>query len=136
MARADFELRSRFKHGCRRVSTPFDTAAKSTPVTIVTAGQLPIVGPGDALIRLAPASGHQHGADVACPTCSGHQEVRAQLFELMESVRRGLRPSFSRVIVDATAMSDPQSAIDAVAGKLAATALRDHVVARNFHLVG
>ncbi|MEO5805151.1 hypothetical protein [Devosia sp.] len=91
--------------------------------------------PDDALIRLSPDSGHGHDAGVVCMACAGRVEIRALLFELLESVRQGLRTPFRSVVVDATALPDARKVIDAVAGRLPATAMRDHTVARSFHLV-
>lgn len=115
------------------MSTPFDTGAKSIPVTVVSGGMF-AVRPHDVLIRLSPNIGHGHEAGVVCLACSGRVDVRALLFELLESVRQGLRPPFRSVMVDASALPDPQQVIDAIAGRLPATAFRDHTVARNFHL--
>lgn len=115
------------------MSTPFDRGARSIPVTVVTGGMFAIK-PDEALIRLSPDSGHGHEAGVVCIACAGRTEIRALLFELLESVRQGLRTPVRSVVVDASALPDPQRVVDAVAGRLPATALRDHTVARNFHL--
>ena len=116
------------------MSTPFDRQGKSIPVTVVTGGMFALK-PGDVLIRLSVDSGHGHDSGVVCIACAGRVEIRALLFELLESVRQGLREPFRSVVVDASALPDAQKVLDAVAGKLPATAMRDFAVARNFHLV-
>lgn len=115
------------------MSSPFDTG-KSIPVTIVTGGAVFALQSDAALIRMARDSGHGHDAGVVCVACAGRVEIRALLFELLEGARQGLRPPFTSVVVDVSALDDAQPVIDAIAGRLPATAFRDHTVARNFHL--
>jgi hypothetical protein len=110
---------------------------KSIPVTLITnPGQLVPVDADTALLRLPANSGHGHADGEVCVACSGQTDVRALLYNLLEEHRRNLRPAFSRVVVDATAVADKQKIIDALTGKLPARALRDHTVARMFVLVG
>jgi hypothetical protein len=68
--------------------------------------------------------------------CAGRGDVRAILFDLLEEVRLGMRPVFTSVVVDASAVIEPGVVIAALTGKLQATALRDHTVARRFYLAG
>jgi len=106
------------------------------PVTIVAdAAALPRFGGRDtALVKLEPAP-HAHGAGENCIACDTRGDVRVLLFELDEKLKRGLVEPFIRVVVDATAAADPQAVADAlVPGRIAAKALRDHMVARRFHL--
>jgi hypothetical protein len=63
-------------------------------------------------------------------------DVRALLFDLLEGARQGLRPQFSRVVVDASAVTDSSVVVAALTGRLPAQALRDHTVARRFYLAG
>jgi hypothetical protein len=63
-------------------------------------------------------------------------DVRALLFDLLEGAKQGLRPGFSKVVVDASAVADTAQVIAALQGKLPAQALRDHTVARSFYLAG
>ncbi|ODT80296.1 MAG: hypothetical protein ABS76_16515 [Pelagibacterium sp. SCN 64-44] len=106
------------------------------PVTIITApSQMAGLDPDAALIRLPANSGHGHADGAVCVACAAQVDVRALLYNLLEEQRRGLRPAFKRVVVDACAV-DPQQVVAALTGKLPAQALRDHTVARMFYLVG
>lgn len=105
------------------------------PVTLVTRpGQFAALDADAALIRLPANSGHGHLDGEVCIACSGQTDVRALLHNLLEEHKRGLRPTFSRVVVDASALADPQQVVLALTGKLPAQALRDHTVARTFYL--
>src|SRR5690606_894395 len=110
-------------------STPIPVTLSTDPVD---ATSLP---PATALLRLPANSGHGHADGQVCLACAGQTDVRALLFNLLEEQKRGMRPPFSQVIVDASAVSDPNQVVAALTGKLPATALRDHVVARSFKLV-
>jgi G3E family GTPase len=117
------------------MTSPFTRRAQSVPVTVVTdATQLPESADGTAVIRLEPPL-HDHAPGAECVACESRGNVRVLLFELDEKLRRGMVPPFARVVVDATGVADPQAVADAiVAGRLPAMGLRDHAVARNFHL--
>lgn len=117
------------------MTTPFDKLEHSIPVTVVTQpAVVGTTGDGIAVIRMEPGR-HDHGSGVACVACAAQGDVRALLFDLLESWRRGHRPGFSRVVVDATALPDASSVIDRlIPGKVPALGLRDHAVAKNFHL--
>lgn len=106
------------------------------PVILVTAPGplLTDLDAGTALLRLPANSGHGHADGEVCIACSGQTDVRALLFNLIEEQRRGMRPAFQRVVVDASAVRDRQRVLDALTGKLPAQALRDHAVARLFFL--
>ena len=107
------------------------------PVTLVTdPGRLVPLDRGTALVRLAANTGHGHADGFQCVACAGRGDIRAILFDLLEEVRLGLRPAFTRVVVDASAVAEPGVVIEALTGKLPATALRDHTVARKFYLAG
>lgn len=107
------------------------------PVTLVTsAGKLLPLDSDTALVRLAANTGHGHEDGAQCVACAGRGDVRAILFDLLEEVRLGMRPAFSRVVVDASAVVDCAKVVEALTGKLQATALRDHTVARRFYLAG
>jgi hypothetical protein len=115
----------------------FMTSNKTIPVTLITKpGQLLSLDADTALVRLPANTGHGHDDGDHCIACAAQADVRALLFNLLESQRRGLRPTFSRVVVDASAVKDPQQVVLALTGKLPAQALRDHTVARTFLLVG
>jgi hypothetical protein len=107
------------------------------PVTLITEpGQLAPLDADTALIRLPANSGHGHADGDTCVACAAQTDVRALLYNLLESQRRNMRPGFSRVVVDASAVSDTARVVAALTGKLPAQALRDHTVARMFVLVG
>ena len=107
------------------------------PVTLITApGQFVPIDGDTALIRLPANTGHGHADGDACIACAGQTDVRALLYNLLEEHRRDMRPAFSRVVVDASGVRDPQQVVLALTGKLPAQALRDHTVARMFVLVG
>ena len=101
------------------------------PVTIITEpGKLVPVDGDTALIRLAANSGHGHADGDTCVACAAQTDVRALLYNLLEEHRRNMRPAFSRVVVDASAVSDKGQVAAALTGQLPARALRDHTVAR------
>jgi len=114
--------------------TPYAKLANPIPVTVV---MMPVVGATDdgvAVIRIEPTH-HNHASGVECIACAAASDIRAILFDLLESVRQGQRPMFTRVVVDASALPDPQDVIDRLTpGRLPALGLRDHAVARNFTL--
>ena len=105
------------------------------PVVVVTeARPLLALEAGTVLLRLPANSGHGHADGEHCIACATRTDVRALLHDLLEEVKRGMRPAFTRVLVDASALPDPAVVIAALTGKLPAQALRDHSVARLFYL--
>ena len=117
------------------MSTPFDSAPASIPVTVVTsAGALPPPEPGAARLRLQPAL-HEHAPGGECPACAARSDIRALLFDLLQRARQpGENPVLS-VVVDASALGDAAPIIDRLRrGRVPALGLRDHTVARSFHL--
>lgn len=107
------------------------------PVTVITEPKRLLALDADtALLRLPANSGHGHEDGGQCIACAMRTDVRALLFDLLEGARQGLRPAFSKVIVDASAVVDKAGVIAALQGKLPAQALRDHTVARSFYLAG
>ncbi|SEQ47048.1 hypothetical protein SAMN05428969_3161 [Devosia sp. YR412] len=107
------------------------------PVTLVTEpGRLLALDADTALLRLPANTGHGHDDGAQCPACAMRTDVRALLFDMLEGARQGLRPGFSKVVVDASAVTDTARVVDALMGKLPAQALRDHTVARSFYLAG
>ena len=72
-----------------------------------------------------------------CLCCTAGSDIRTSLFELHEMVQRQLGRSFSRVIVETTGLADPAPVVNQlISGGSHVTGLRDHVVARRFHLAG
>ena len=107
------------------------------PVILITEpGHLLALDADTALLRLPANSGHGHEDGAHCMACAMRTDVRALLFDLLEGARQGLRPGFTKVVVDASAVNDTSVVIAALTGKLPAQALRDHTVARLFYLAG
>lgn len=72
-----------------------------------------------------------------CLCCTAGSDVRTSLFELHETIQKQFGRSFSRVIVETTGLADPAPVVNQIIpGGAPATGLRDHVVARQFHLAG
>jgi hypothetical protein len=116
------------------MSTPFDKAVSSIPVTVVTtADARQHVDPGAKLLRLEPAL-HEHDPGTECIACAARGDIRALLFDLLQTSRGDQRP-LTAVIVDASALRDPRPIIDRLqSGVVPAFGLRDHTVLRSFHL--
>ena len=107
------------------------------PVTVVTEKRRLLALDADtALLRLPANTGHGHEDGSHCVACAMRSDVRALLFDMLEGVKLGLRPPFTKVVVDVSAVPDPSVVIAALTGKLPAQALRDHTVARLFYLAG
>ena len=114
------------------MSSPFDPLPASVPVTVVTHGPVP-AEPSARVIHLEAAL-HEHEPGDECVACAARGDIRAMLFDLLQASRNDLRPLTS-VLVDATDLKDAQPVIDRLErGKLPAFGLRDHTVARSFHL--
>lgn len=115
---------------------PFARRATSVPVTVVTnpSALNALRRPDTAVVHLdAPLHAHQSGTE--CVACEARGNVRVLLFELQEKLRLGMAEPFCSVVVDASAVADVTAVADAlIPGKLPAFGLRDHTVARNFHL--
>jgi hypothetical protein len=106
------------------------------PVLVVTqANAMPQLAPSDTLLRLPRNSGHGHADGTTCVACSAQTDVRALLYNLLLDRDSGTE-TFTRVIVDASAVSEPLQVMFALTGKLPAQALRDHTVAKRFYLQG
>jgi hypothetical protein len=114
------------------MTSPFDPAPQSIPVTVFTHGPVP-ADPGAQLLHLEPAL-HDHEPGSECVACAARGDIRALLFDLLQASRHEQRP-LTAVTVDATRLRDAQPIIDRLEkGKLPAFGLRDHTVARSFHL--
>lgn len=116
------------------MSTPFDKASSSIPVTVVTThGAETFADPAARVVRLEPAL-HEHEAGGECVACAARGDIRAILFDLLQSARSEQRPLTS-VVIDASALKDAKPVIDRLErGVVPAFGLRDHTVARSFHL--
>ena len=117
------------------MSTPFDKATSSIPVTVVTTGGAEkYADPGAAIIHLEPAL-HEHEPGSECIACAARGDIRALLFNVLQSSREpGQNPVLS-VVVDASDLKDAKPVIDKLErGVVPAFGLRDHTVLRSFHL--
>ena len=116
------------------MSTPFDKTASSIPVTVVTTpGAEKFALPGAKILHLEPAL-HEHDPGNECVACAARGDVRALLFDLLQSSRAEQRP-LTAVVVDASDLNDAKPIIDRLErGIVPAFGLRDHTVARSFHL--
>ena len=93
------------------MSTPFDKASSSIPVTVVTTpGAQNHAGAGARLLHLEPAL-HEHERGGECVACAARGDIRAMLFDLLQQSRAEQRPLTS-VVVDASSLADPQPVID------------------------
>jgi hypothetical protein len=113
--------------------TPFDKATSSIGVTVVTSDAVPEQPDDVALLRLEPAL-HDHPPGAECVACAARGDIRAMLFDLLHEARTGSRKPFSRVVIDASRLRDPQPVIDRLDPHSPAIGLRDHTVAKSFHL--
>lgn len=121
------------------MTTPFDRASKGIAVTVVTgASNLPL--PLDSLARGTSLNDmavvrlggplHSHTGGDTCIACASAGDVRLALFDLLQTPKRP-----TRVVVDARGVADPTQVIERlIPGRQPAAALRDHTVARSFHL--
>lgn len=116
------------------MSTPFDKTASSIPVTVVTtADAMKYASPGAKLLHLDRAL-HQHEAGNECVACAARGDIRAMLFDLLQSSRTEQRP-LTEVVVDASDLDDAKPIIERLEiGTVPAFGLRDHTVLRSFHL--
>jgi len=72
-----------------------------------------------------------------CICCTATSDIRTSLYELHQAVLEGVMPDVSRVVIETTGLADPAPIINSlIAGGTPALGLRDHIVARHFHLSG
>ena len=116
------------------MSTPFDKTSSSIPVPVVThADALKFIEPGAKVLHLEPAL-HEQDTSNDCVACAARGDVRALLFDLLQTSRTEQRPLTS-VVVDASDLKDSKSIVDRLeTGTVPAFGLRDHTVLRSFHL--
>jgi hypothetical protein len=116
------------------MTTPFDSSAASIPVTVVTRRGAPVTAaPGVRLLRLERAL-HEHVPGTECPACAARGDVRAMLFDLLQTARAEQRP-LTAVVVDATSLDDARPIVERLqSGLVPAFGLRVHTVLRSFHL--
>ena len=115
-----------------RSVAPFQPARVSIPVTVITSGEVP-VAPEGVVLTLDPPL-HRHPAGHECPACAARSDIRTMLFDLMTERQLGTVVPFRHVLVDARQLPDIQPILDRLEAKAPANGLRDHTVARSFHL--
>lgn len=115
------------------MGTPFDKATSSIGVTVVTSDAVPQQPDDVAVLKLEPSL-HDHPQGQECVACAAAGDVRAMLFDLLSEARSGARKPFSRVMIDASRLADPQPIIDRLDPHSPAVGMRDFTVARSFHL--
>ncbi|CDN96259.1 CobW family GTP-binding protein [Agrobacterium tumefaciens] len=72
-----------------------------------------------------------------CICCTATSDIRTSLYELHQAFLEGVMPEISRVVIETTGLADPAPIINSlIAGGTPAIGLRDHIVARHFHLSG
>ena len=72
-----------------------------------------------------------------CICCTASSDIRTSLYELHQAFLEGVMPEISRVVIETTGLADPAPIINSlIAGGSPALGLRDHIVARHFHLSG
>ncbi len=72
-----------------------------------------------------------------CICCTASSDIRTSLYELHQAFLEGVMPEISRVVIETTGLADPAPIINSlIAGGTPALGLRDHIVARHFHLSG
>lgn len=72
-----------------------------------------------------------------CICCTATSDIRVSLHELHDAVEKGQVSPVDRVIIETTGLADPAPIINSlIPGGAPAIGLRDHIVARNFHLAG
>ncbi|UXU00394.1 CobW family GTP-binding protein [Agrobacterium tumefaciens] len=72
-----------------------------------------------------------------CICCTATSDIRTSLYELHQAFLEGVVPGVSRVVIETTGLADPAPIINSlIAGGTPALGLRDHIVARHFHLSG
>ena len=114
------------------MTSPFDPAPQSIPVTIITHGPVP-AEPAARILHLEPAL-HDHEPGGECIACAARSDIRAILFDLLQTARADQRP-LTAVTLDASDLRNAQPIIDRLEpGRIPALGLRDHTVAKSFHL--
>ncbi|NTE89532.1 CobW family GTP-binding protein [Agrobacterium rubi] len=109
-----------------------DPSMASTAVIINEFGSVPI---DHNLVRTG--SERYFKTTTGCICCTATSDIRVSLFDLHEALLRGEVPLVSRVIIETTGLADPAPIINSIIpGGAPAMGLRDHVVARHFHLAG
>ncbi|SMD17622.1 GTP-binding protein [Rhizobium sp. RU36D] len=107
-----------------------DPAMNGTAVIVNEFGSVPI---DHDLVRTGSETYFR--TTTGCICCTATSDVRASLSDLHEARMRGEVPPISRVIIETTGLADPAPIINSIIpGGAFAMGLRDHVVARHFHL--
>lgn len=107
-----------------------DPAMQGTAVIVNEFGTVPI---DHDLVR--KGSETYFRTTTGCICCTATSDIRSSLSDLHEARLRGDIPPVSRVVIETTGLADPAPIINSIIpGGSPAMGLRDHVVARHFHL--
>ncbi len=109
-----------------------DPAMAGTAVIVNEFGSVPV---DHNLVRVGSESYFR--TTTGCICCTATSDIRVSLFELHEACLRGEVPPVARVVIETTGLADPAPIINSlIPGGAPAMGLRDHIVARHFHLAG
>lgn len=107
-----------------------DPGMAGTAVIVNEFGSVPI---DHGLVRVGSESYFR--TTTGCICCTATSDIRVSLFDLHEAWRRGGVPPISQVVIETTGLADPAPIINSIIpGGAPVVGLRDHVVARHFHL--
>ncbi|XHE14925.1 GTP-binding protein [Agrobacterium deltaense] len=109
-----------------------DPAMRDAAVIVNEFGSVPI---DHGLVRTG--SERYFRTTTGCICCTATSDIRTSLYELHQAFLEGMTSEISRVVIETTGLADPAPIINSlIPGGTAAIGLRDHIVARHFHLSG
>jgi G3E family GTPase len=107
-----------------------DSRMAGTAVIVNEFGTVPI---DHGLVRTGSETYFQ--TTTGCICCTATSDIRVSLHELHDALVKGQVPAIERVIIETTGLADPAPIINSlIPGGAPVLGLRDHVVARHFHL--
>lgn len=107
-----------------------DGRMAGTAVIVNEFGTVPI---DHGLVRTGSETYFQ--TTMGCICCTATSDIRVSLHELHDALIKGQVPAIERVIIETTGLADPAPIINSlIPGGAPALGLRDHIVARHFHL--
>ncbi len=107
-----------------------DPAMRDAAVIVNEFGSVPI---DHDLVRTG--SERYFRTTTGCICCTATSDIRTSLYELHQAFLEGMTSEISRVVIETTGLADPAPIINSlIPGGTAAIGLRDHIVARHFHL--
>lgn len=107
-----------------------DCRMAGTAVIVNEFGTVPI---DHGLVRTGSETYFQ--TTTGCICCTATSDIRVSLHELHDALIKGQVPAIERVIIETTGLADPAPIINSlIPGGAPALGIRDHIVARHFHL--